>query len=280
MFSAAPYLIGLFFMHIAAVATNILVGILAIRGDRKNPAARLLLSLGLLGLGLTHQAAQRLDFGHLASAALLSITALPLSIFWLHSHWRSTPARPRHAVLATVIVLILLQVIAPNLGVRTLNKAVDSLDGVTPYAIFVEHRGRSFPAHSPQAALSLIEILNRVEKLAAPGDRLFVGPADLRRTNCNETYIYHLLPQLCPATYFLEMNPQSANRPNSRLASDVATADWLILSHLCDKWNEPNESMRFESDAPMQVVQTNFQLCGRSGTYDLYRRRAPIALRN
>ncbi len=277
---AAGYLISMFVMHLVAVPTNILAGVLAMRSDRRNPDARVLLSLGLLGLGLTHQASQRLDFGHLLPAALLSMTVLPVSIFWLHSHWRSVPARPRHAVLAAGIVLILLQIIAPNFGINALNRTVDSLNGVAPYAVFLEHGGRSFPLHSPQAVSSLAAVLDRVDQHSAPGDRLFVGPADLRRTNSNETFIYYLLPRLRPATYFLEMNPESANRPNSRLASDVATADWLILTHAYDKWNEPNESMRFASEAPMRVIEANFQLCGRSGAYDLYHRRAPVALRN
>jgi hypothetical protein len=96
-----------------------------------------------------------------------------------------------------------------------------------------------------------------------PGPRLFVGPADLRRTNYNDTFIYYMLPRLQPATYFLEMNPGSANRPDSRLAKDIASADWLILNHGLDQWNEPNGSAKFASDAPMRVVRDQFELCGR-----------------
>jgi hypothetical protein len=109
--------------------------------------------------------------------------------------------------------------------------------------------------------------------LASPGQRLFVGPADLRRTNYNATFLYHLLPQLIPATYFLEMNPLSANRPGSRLSADVLSADWLILDHRLDEWNEPNESSRFGPDAPNQVVQSNFELHARQGSYDIYRKK-------
>jgi hypothetical protein len=73
------------------------------------------------------------------------------------------------------------------------------------------------------------------------------------------------------------MNPLSANRPNSRLAADVATADWLILDRHLDNWNEPNESVKYGSDAPMEVVRNQFQMCGQFGNYGLFRRR-PIAL--
>ena len=123
-------------------------------------------------------------------------------------------------------------------------------------------------------------MLNQLDRMATPGQRLFVGPADLRRTNYNDTFIYYLMPQLHPATYFLEMNPLSANRPHSRLAADVATADWLILDHRWDVWKEPNESVKYGSDAPTQVVINQFQMCGQFGNYGLFRRRAIALSRN
>ena len=126
---------------------------------------------------------------------------------------------------------------------------------------------------SSQTALELGKIFDRLDALAKPGERLFVGPADLRRTNYNDTFIYHMMPQLRPATYFLEMNPQSANRPGSRLGKDIAGADWLVLNRELDTWHEPNQSAKFASDAPMQVVRDQFELCGQYGTRDLYRRR-------
>jgi hypothetical protein len=86
------------------------------------------------------------------------------------------------------------------------------------------------------------------------------------------------MPQLQPATYFLEMNPQSANRPNSRLAADVASADWLVLDHVLDVSTEKNESMKFASDRPMRVIQEQFELCGRYGPWDLYRKKKVASL--
>lgn len=278
--AADSYLIYLLAIDVMAVLTNIVAGALAIRLDRRNVSARLLLSLALLGLGLIPQATQRFDSGHLVSAALLAITVLPVSIFVLRSQFREASARASDALLACALVLLLLLAVAPEATAIVRGKLVSSFDGTARRAIFVEHRGRSFPVPSPQSALSLVQILDALEQAAAPGDRLFVGPADMRRTNYNDTFIYHLLPQLEPATYFLEMNPLSANRPNSRLAADVATANWLVLTHQWDTWDEPNDSMKLGSDAPMEAVRNNFVLCGRYESYDLYRRRAPLALRN
>ena len=140
-------------------------------------------------------------------------------------------------------------------------------------AAFVEHNGRSFPLDSISTAHETAALLDKITKLALPGQRLFVGPADLRRTNYNDTFIYYLLPQLTPATYFLEMNPLSANRPGSRLAGDIRSADWLVLDHRLDQWNEPNDSRRFGSNEPNEVVQSYFELSARQGSYDLYRRK-------
>jgi hypothetical protein len=141
--------------------------------------------------------------------------------------------------------------------------------------VFLEHNRRSFPMESLTVARETGELLETITGLASAGQRLFVGPADLRRTNYNDTFLYHLLPQLKPATYFLEMNPLSANRPGSRLSADLLSADWLILDHRLDEWNEPNESSRFGPDAPNQVVQSNFELHSQRGTYDIYRKKDP-----
>ena len=82
------------------------------------------------------------------------------------------------------------------------------------------------------------------------------------------------MPEFVPATYFLEMNPFSANRPNSRLTEDIASADWLVLNRAWDFWGEPNASQQYGPDAPNEVVRTQFERCARHGTFELYRRKA------
>jgi hypothetical protein len=139
----------------------------------------------------------------------------------------------------------------------------------------LEQNGRRIPLASLPLLRATGALLDRLQQLAIPGDRLFVGPADLRRTNYNDTFLYHMLPQLRPATYFLEMNPGSANRSNSRLASDIRTADWLILNRAYDDWREENSSGRNGSDEPNLVVRTEFTLSGEFGDYLLYRRKSP-----
>jgi hypothetical protein len=118
------------------------------------------------------------------------------------------------------------------------------------------------------------DVVATLDELAEPGERLFVGPQDLRRTWYNDTFFYWMFPELDPATFFTEMDPGIANAPGSRLADDVASADWLILTGFWNGWREPNTSMDFGSDAPNQVVRDQFCLVEsfEDGLVDLYRR--------
>jgi hypothetical protein len=70
------------------------------------------------------------------------------------------------------------------------------------------------------------------------------------------------------------MNPLSANRPNSRLSSDIATADWAILDALWDPLKEPNASRQAGSDEPLRVLENHFAIEALDGNYILCRRVA------
>ena len=56
-----------------------------------------------------------------------------------------------------------------------------------------------------------------------------------------------------------------ANAEDSGMAEEVASADWLILSHVWDPWSEPNTSRELGSDKPNQVVEQNFCKVGEYG---------------
>lgn len=86
-----------------------------------------------------------------------------------------------------------------------------------------------------------------------------------------------------PPTYDIEMDPDVANRKGSKLAGDLRRSDIVILSSIWNDWSEPNDSRRFGSDVPNQVVRRDFCLVGRYGRnpakrYELYRRcTSPIS---
>ena len=71
-------------------------------------------------------------------------------------------------------------------------------------------------------------------------------------------FIYWLFPELEPATYYIEMDPGLANAPGSSLASDVASADWVVLTGLWSGWLEPNASLDYGPDTPNQVIRDHF----------------------
>ena len=119
------------------------------------------------------------------------------------------------------------------------------------------------------------ELLPEVERITKPGDRLFVGPTDLRKTPYSDAYLYYMLPDLDPATYFIEMDPGVANREGSRLADDLRSADVAILSSVWNDWDEPNDARKVGPNEPNRVLRNEFCLVdtyGEDGLYELYRR--------
>ena len=130
--------------------------------------------------------------------------------------------------------------------------------GQVPSAFPVQRDDRYFYLGDYRAYLAVSAAVDELDARSEPGQRLLVGPSDLRRTWYSDAFIYWLFPELDPATYFVEMDPGLANDPDSRLADDVASADWIILTGLWDGWMEPNSSMDFGSDAPNQVIRDHF----------------------
>jgi len=136
---------------------------------------------------------------------------------------------------------------------------------------FIRNSDRCFPLGRRAVADFAQQLVDELGRLSAPGQKLLVGPGDFRRTVGADTFFYHLLPELEAATYYLEMNPGSTNAPGSRLASDVAGADWLILDRSWDHINEPNRSSEFGSDVPNQIVREKFDRWAEYGPYLLMR---------
>jgi hypothetical protein len=271
--SADLYLICLFVLHVITSLFNVAVGAKVVRAQPREIRGRLLFGSALLGLGLTHQIVQRLDLMHVLSAAIVSIGLLPLTLTALLSARTPTRVRRWPAPLAITTVLALLAFAAPELFARFRQEVISSLNPTADNVGIVKSNARSFPLGAADRTGAANEIVAALADVAVPGQKLFVGPADLRRTNYNNTFFYHLLPELVPATYFLEMNPLSANRPDSRLSADVQSADWLLLDRTLDNWNEPNRSVEFGTDSPNVIVRDHFEVVKEVGNFLLYRRR-------
>ena len=162
----------------------------AIRIDPRNVGARMLLAAALLGLGLTHQAAQRLDTTHVLFAAVVSLGLAPLSLFILlpqSSIGLAGRGRAVYALAATIAVVAL--AVPEVFWVSTNNCA----------APFPRRKNRP-PRNN--AFLS--------------GHSIFVVPTItilLSIISCSN----------CARPLIL------ANRPGSRLPADIGWADWLVL---------------------------------------------------
>ena len=170
--------------------------------------------------------------------------------------------------LVAVLMLAGLVVVAPHHVGRVTARAF--LD--PPAGVWADHGGRVLPVVDRQAADELEGILVALDSVAAPGDRLFVGPERLARTNYSETFLYHLAPDYEPASYHLQMNPGLANRVGGRLAEDMASADWLILTSLFDGWVEPNRSVEDGDLRADAVVESLFCPVEAVGARTLYGR--------
>lgn len=243
------------------VITNIAVPVVLVLAWRRRADIRHLLepllAAALFGLGLTGQAMQRPDSTHLAwgSAVTFAILAPTIGVLLGQGVWR-------RVVVPFATVSLVLLIVAPFFTLRpyllTTRISLGNKDG--GYEVVRDDRRFIAPNTATQAASQAA--VDDLDRLSTPGERLLVGPADLSRTVYNDVVFYHLFPELDPATYFIEMDPGLADAPDSGLADDVASADWLILTNFWTGWFEPNASSDFGSTEPNEVVADRFCLVG------------------
>ncbi|QXC62099.1 hypothetical protein KSP35_04625 [Aquihabitans sp. G128] len=261
-----------FFLLPAVVAFVLGVGWWRVRAEPAAWRPRVLLVVGLLGLGLMPQALQRPDSTHLAWVSCVPLSFLPAAVAELLAHVRLPAVRHHAASWSVALVALVPLFVIPHFTARTW---VDLVGQGTRDDIFgypLRHDGRTFYLGSGPIADDAQRMLDEVGPKMEPGQRLFVGTADLRKTPYSDAYLYYLLPDLEPATRYIEMDPGMANRADSGMAGEVASADWLILSHIWDGWSEPNGSRDQGSDAPNQVVRKDFCGAGTYGPFEVYRR--------
>ncbi|HRW39889.1 MAG TPA: hypothetical protein P5254_19465, partial [Aquihabitans sp.] len=252
-----------FFLLPLATAFVVAVGAWRVRAEPEAWRPRVLLTVGLLGLGLMPQALQRADTTHLAWVSCVTLAFLPAAIAEALSHvgpiGRRRQLAPTMAVLAVALLPL---VVIPHFTARTYVDLVRQSANGEVFGYPVTYRGRTFYLGAKDIAPAAQRMLDEVGPQMQPGERLFVGTADLRKTPYSDAYLYYLLADLVPGTRYIEMDPGMANAPDSGLADEVASSDWLILSHVWDAWDEPNDSRVLGPDAPNEVVRRDFCLVG------------------
>ena len=232
------------------------------RGARTGRSG-VLLAVGLVSLGILPQALQRPDSAHLNWVSCVSWPFAVVAVAEVIGRWRPDWDRRRAvaAGVATAVVLTFTFTAMFTFRYYLLHTRVGL--GQVPSAYKVERDGRYFYLGDDEAYLAVQAAVDELDRRASPGDRLLVGPLDLRRTWYSDVFIYWLFPELEPATYFIEMDPGLANAEGSRLAADVASADFVLLTGLWAGWLEPNSSMDFGSGVPNEVINSTFCEVGR-----------------
>jgi hypothetical protein len=262
-----------FFLLLGAVALVLWQGWRAVRTETDSIRARTLFVAGLFGLGILPQALQRVDSGHFSWVSCFVFAWVPIALFELATrHWPNVSQRRRALASGAVMALVLAFVI-PAFTIRTYADYSLQTFGIHRASYKIEHDGRVFYYGKPDRAQAANEVIAAAAKIAKPGQRLFVGPANLRKTPYSDAYLYYMFPDLVPGTYFIEMDPNVANAKGSRLPEDLASSDIAILSRIWDDWSEPNGSRTVGPDDTQRVLDRDFCHVGTYlNLYELYRK--------
>lgn len=228
------------------------------RGAPVTGRSTVLLVVALVSVGILPQALQRPDSAHLNWVTCVSWPFAVVAVVEIAQRWRPNLEWRRLVGTGAAVALLITFAFTALFTFRYYLLHTRVGVGQVPQAFKVEHDGRYFYLGDYEAYVAVQAAVDELAARSEPGDRLLVGPLDLRRTWYSDVFVYWLLPELEPATYFIEMDPGLANEEGSSLADDVASADFVVLTGLWAGWLEPNDSMEFGSDAPNQVLRDQF----------------------
>jgi hypothetical protein len=272
---AAQTLFLWFFLMLGVAAGLLVLAIWLRRRDgAPNGRTTTLLAVALVSVGILPQGLQRPDSAHLLWVTCVSFPFLVPATIEVVRRWRPAITLRRAVTAGGAVALAVTFCFTSMFTFRYYLLHTRVGLGQVPHAFKVQRDGRYFYLGDFRAYEGVQAAVDELGRLAKPGDRLLVGPSDLRRTWYSDVFIYWLFPELEPATYYIEMDPGLANKPGSSLAADVASADFVILTGLWDGWMEPNSSMDYGSDAPNQVLRDHFCVVGNytDGQAVLYQR--------
>jgi hypothetical protein len=262
-----------FFMLLGAVAFMLYAGIRAVRADPASLTARTLFVVALFSLGIMPQAIQRVDSAHFAWVGCVPFGFLPVAIYDVARRRAPSARRGPLSLASGFAVLAIIVFVIPTFTVRRYADYSFQSFGKHRTAYRIEHDGRVFYYGKQDRAQAANEVIAEAARISHPGDRLFVGPVNLRKTPYSDAYLYYKLPKLTPATRYIEMDPGVANAKDSGLADELAASDIVILSSIWDDWDEPNDSRKVGPEEPERVLARDFCRVGEYlGHYQLYQR--------
>jgi hypothetical protein len=261
-----------FFLLLAVVAFLLFQGWRGVRAAPASLHARVLLVVALFSAGIMPQALQRVDSAHFAWVGCVPFGFLPVAVYE-YARSRSRRARPARVALASGLgTLALIILVIPAFTATRYTDYAFQTFGAHRNSFRIEHEGRVFYYGKEDRARAANEVIKAAAFVTQPGQRLFVGPVNLRKTPYSDAYLYYMLPKLRPGTYYIEMDPMDTES-GSRLPSDLARSDIAILSRIWDDWDEPNDSRKIGSPETEQVLAARFcHVASYGGLYELYRR--------
>ena len=228
---------------------------------RQDPGAmrtRALLAAALFTVGLLPQALQRADAAHLGWVSAVTVAVLPAAIvevvLGLRPKWNAI----RVGVVAGLGVIVATSLMLPSYTARRYASFVEDSFTNSTGSFTIRHDDRAFYVGDDEEAASLRKLLRAADRAGEPGDRLIVGTSDLRRTPYVDSFLYYMLPEFEPGTYFIEMEPGITNRDGTPLTDELRRADVVILADRWLNWSEPNESMKPGDPRPNEVLREEF----------------------
>jgi hypothetical protein len=247
-----------FFAMLAGTVALLVWAVGQRRRGRRDGRATVLLVIALVCVGILPQGLQRPDSTHLTWVTCISWPFAVVAVADAVQRRRPHVSIRTACAAGAACTLVLTYVLTSLFTFRYYVLHTRAGYGWVPSTFEIGRDGRYFYFGAPRAALASQQVVNDLDGLARPGDRLFVGPVDLSRTWYSDAVFYWLFPEMDPATYFIEMDPGLANAPRSRLAGDLASADFVILTAFWAGWREPNASMDFGSAEPNEVLAARF----------------------
>ena len=256
--STSQQLFVWFFVMIIVVIAVPVIGRLAVKRAPQRHAARVLLASGLFGLGMISQGIQRVDSAHFSWVSCVSVALLPVAVFEAIRIRRGGDGGFWRRTLCGLAIPLGFVLLIPHFTGWSYADFTAQSFGRHRLAFPITRDGRTFYYGRDDVANAARQLIADVPKLAEPGERLFVGPTDLRKTPYSDAYLYYLLPEYPPGTYFIEMDPGVANAKGSRMPRDLRNSQVVILSSVWNDWSEPNDSRKFGSRASTRVLHRDF----------------------
>lgn len=272
--ATGPQQLSIWFFLLVAVVVFLLVQAWRLmRVDPTSVRARTLCVVTLYSAGILPQALQRVDSAHFAWVGCVPFGFLPVALFELGRRRLPRVRETRLVAGASVAALALIVFVIPAYTITRYTDYALQTFGAHRHSYRIEHDGRIFYYGRRDRAQAANLVIAEAARISRPGQKLFVGPVDLRKTPYSDAYLYYMLPDLKPGTYYIEIDPGVANSEDSGLDKDLAGSDIAILDRIWANWEEPNDSRKTGSDKAAKVLARRF--C-RVGTYldlyDLYRR--------